>query len=383
MRKVLHLSHTDIASDSRIIKSLQAAKDSGYLVQGIGMRTNDVGKDVDEEIQNKLGIISLNIFWRKFRGLPSFIRHPLVLIEFYLKIFFLTIKNKPDLIHCNDTLPLPIAVFASIFIKTKIIYDAHELESEKNGLSNLMKKVIFRIEKLSWNRVAGLIVVSPSIKSWYEDKFKAIPTEIVMNAPELSQFKREKNLKYFHEKYDIESESLVFLYIGGFMPGRGLDLVAKIIGEKQGCHIVYMGYGSEKEKLIDLSKKHKNIHVHEPVEHHKVVSLAQSADIGLCLIEKISLSDYYCLPNKLFEYAFSSLPVLATNFPDIRTVVDEYNLGVCVDLNTESIEKGIDNLLSNYDSFKGGYETVNLEKLSWEYQAKNIVSLYSSVLGEQ
>ena len=167
------------------------------------------------------------------------------------------------------------------------------------------------------------------------------------------------------------------------MPGRGLDLVAKIIGEKQGCHIVYMGYGSEKEKLVNLSKQHKNIHVHEAVEHHKVVSLAQSADVGLCLIEKISLSDYYCLPNKLFEYAFSSLPVLATNFPDIRTVVNEYNLGVCVDLNAESIDKGIDSLLRNYDNFKGSYETINLKKLSWEHQAKNLISLYSTVLEEK
>ena len=37
----------------------------------------------------------------------------------------------------------------------------------------------------------------------------------------------------------------------------------------------------------------------------KLTNLIKEADVGLCLVENVSLSDYYCLPNKLFEYAFA------------------------------------------------------------------------------
>ena len=46
----------------------------------------------------------------------------------------------------------------------------------------------------------------------------------------------------------------------------------------------------------------------------------------MCLIQNVSLSDYYCLPNKLFEYCFAEIPVLASNFPDISQTVEKYDL---------------------------------------------------------
>jgi len=44
MIKILHLSTSDISCDSRIIKSLQAAKDRGFLVKGIGICMEDTGQ---------------------------------------------------------------------------------------------------------------------------------------------------------------------------------------------------------------------------------------------------------------------------------------------------------------------------------------------------
>ena len=82
-----------------------------------------------------------------------------------------------------------------------------------------------------------------------------------------------------------------------------LRIGAQEIGIMKDCHIVYLGYGSEKTNYLSY-QKYNNIHIHDAAEHQQVVSLAQSADVGLCLIENISLSDYYCLPNKLFEYIF-------------------------------------------------------------------------------
>ena len=67
-----------------------------------------------------------------------------------------------------------------------------------------------------------------------------------------------------------------------------------------------------------------------PVPTGEVVRWAAGADVGLALIQNVSLSYFLSLPNKLFEYVAAGLPVVASDFPDLRRVVEERGLGtVC------------------------------------------------------
>ena len=81
---------------------------------------------------------------------------------------------------------------------------------------------------------------------------------------------------------------------------------------------------------ISEKKKNSNIHLHKKVPHNQVVNLIKSADVGICIIENVSLSDYYCLPNKLFEYSFAGLRVIGSDFPEISNYILSNKLGeVC------------------------------------------------------
>ena len=59
-----------------------------------------------------------------------------------------------------------------------------------------------------------------------------------------------------------------------------------------------------------------------------VVRWAAGADVGLALIQNVSLSYFLSLPNKLFEYVAAGLPVVASDFPELRGVVEGRGLGV-------------------------------------------------------
>jgi len=142
--------------------------------------------------------------------------------------------------------------------------------------------------------------------------------------------------------------------------------------------LVFLGYGELKESLIELSNKHFNIHVHDAVPHEKVVSVAKSADVGLCLIQNVSLSDYYCLPNKLFEYCFAEIPVLASNFPDISNVIKQYNLGKTCELDVDSIYHAI-KAFEEMDTLPK-IDADALYELSWEAQEKKLVKLYERLI---
>ncbi|PID47293.1 MAG: hypothetical protein CR967_05175 [Proteobacteria bacterium] len=108
-----------------------------------------------------------------------------------------------------------------------------------------------------------------------------------------------------------------------------------------------------------------------------MVQIAKSADVGLCLIENVSLSDYYCLPNKLFEYAFANIPILASNFPDISNAVARYNLGITSDLDVQSVYESIKKMEDLKELPK--INTNLLHELSWETQEKKLIELYKYV----
>lgn len=376
MKKILHLSHTEIPHDSRILKEMDSACKNGYKVYGIGIKLDESTKPI---VNNKLKITTLNLLSKKLKLLPDPIRHLLTFSEFFIKSVSKSIKLQPDLIHCNDTLVLPIGVFIKLFSKSKLVYDAHELESDRNGLSRLLGKSTLQVEKRLWKFIDGLIVVSPSIEKWYLENIGDKESTIVFNSPIFDRLPIQKS-DYLRKKFAIPNDSKVFIYIGILGAGRGLDLIIESFKNVKDAHVVFLGYGEYSSKIKGLEKDHSNIHLHEAVEHNKVVEIASSADVGLCLIENVSLSDYYCLPNKLFEYVFGGIPVLASNFPDIRHVIEKYKLGVCVDLDAKSIQNGINAFTSG--DFIYNPKHSDLSELSWDTQEQNLINLYERIYAE-
>lgn len=380
---ILHLTHTDINSDSRILKEMNSIVNaySDIKVSGIGVRLNEESHKVKEN--KKLEIYSITLQSRNWKFLPTVIRHSCSLIELTSKMVLKALKLKPQIIHCNDTLVLPLGVITKLFTGAKLIYDAHELESNRNGLSKTLGKMTLFAEKLLWRFVDKLIVVSPSILTWYQENIGKKTTEIIMNSPVLKDnVLDEKNDKsYFRKKFNISNNSKIFLYIGILGKGRGIDLLIEAFKKNDlSSHLVFLGYGEFKDRLIELSKEHQNIHVHDAVPHNEVVTIAKSADVGLCFIQNVSLSNYYCLPNKLFEYAFAEIPVLASNFPDISMVVEKYDLGKCSDLDAESIY----NAIKEFEQMEElpRINANNLYNLSWRAQEEKLVKMYEDVIND-
>ena len=379
MIKILHLSHTDILYDSRILKEMRAAEAADYHVLGVGIQLNESTKE--SEFFDKSKIISIPLFAKKMTFLPRSVRHLLTFIEFLFKSFVKSVKFKPNIIHCNDTLVLPIGVFLNFFLGAKVIYDAHELESDKNGLSFALSKLTLWVEKVLWRFVDGLVVVSPSIERWYHDNLGKKHSVIVLNSPVFGKDSccdESIDLDYLRTFFEIPEDRKIFIYVGILDKGRGIDLLLNAFKNGQvRSHLVFLGYGQMYDHLKLESGKYINIHVHDAVPHDKVVPLVRSADVGLCLIENVSLSDYYCLPNKLFEYCFAGLPVIASNFPDIRTVVSQYKLGAVTDLDTKSLLA----VIARFEQNEGRacFTMEDLEPLQWETQASNLLSFYGNV----
>ncbi|MCK5692641.1 MAG: glycosyltransferase, partial [Bacteroidales bacterium] len=56
--------------------------------------------------------------------------------------------------------------------------------------------------------------------------------------------------------------------------------------------------------------------------------LTLSADLGISLEEDLGLNYRYSLPNKIFDYIQSRVPVLCSALPEMRRIVDTYGVGI-------------------------------------------------------
>ena len=155
LKRVLHISPTDIRYDGRIlkeIKSLEQLKNSELLAYGI----ND-NEGHQYETHPISYIRTFNFFSKKINLLPRSLRYILFLLEAIIRLAIPAIKYRPNIIHCHDTLFLPIALLIKLFCNSILIYDAHELESDKAGQNKILSKSTLFIEKLAWKRIDLLI----------------------------------------------------------------------------------------------------------------------------------------------------------------------------------------------------------------------------------
>jgi glycosyltransferase involved in cell wall biosynthesis len=369
--KIISVTISNILIDARIIKTVTAFSKSHKVKEYYGIGVEDYKEKHYYDKTLKLPLTNIVLWSQKIR-LSKKIRRPLLFIESNIRFFVLFIKYNPDIVHVNDYHLLLSAVLYKFFKRNKIIYDAHELESKTFGISSMMSKTIHLIEKVSWRHLNYLITVSQLVAEWYWTNLGFKRTEIIRNSPIISE---ENDFFYttLREKFAIKENELIFIYIGILNEGRGIDIILEVFTNKGiKSHLVFLGYGPYESKIKSIADLYKNIHLHEPVPYIYVIEIARTADYGLVLIENASLSAYFTAPNKLFEYAFSGIPVIASNFPEMAKIVKDYSLGFLI----EPDSSNLNNLVKELElSDKYRIDRKSLMDLSWKSQEAKLLKI--------
>lgn len=378
---ILHLTHTDVMQDSRILKEISAiASIRDVKIRAIGLREKN-GAINNKKLGKDVEIYTLNLLSDLFNFLPKSFFYVVKLIEFTLRLTFSGISMRPAVVHCHDTLVLPAGAIIKFFTGCKLVYDAHELESNKNSQSRIFAKGTYFIEARCWAAIDVFISVSDLIIEWYNREFGEKKSILVLNSPvfdsEVNDDEAFYGVQYLRDRYLIPTEKLIYVYVGILGPGRGIENIINAFSMPSvEAHIVFLGFGEYENMIIDLSNAHNNIHHHKAVAHNHVVDIIKSADIGLCMIENVSLSDFYCLPNKLFEYAFAGLHVLGSNFPEIDLYINKYELGwTC-----EPTFAGISNRISEINFANINKNVKDLSDLEWGKQSRRLIDAYNCIL---
>jgi glycosyltransferase involved in cell wall biosynthesis len=315
-----------------------------------------------------------------------FYKH-LLLLDFYDKAFKAIANEPADIYHAHDLLALPAAYKAAQRHRKKFVYDSHELYLERNTLEpiNQVEKFLWRfIEGFLIGKASAVITVSESIANELAQRYRAKTPTLIMNTPSQKRdfFKGEdKNLRTL---LGVSDEYYLLLYSGSRTFNRGLEKAIESLIYLPKCHLVLMGYGTEQynKKLQTLAEEvgvRSRVSFFGPVPPEEVTAYAASADLGIAPIENVCLSYYYCSPNKLFEYIIAGIPVVASNFPEMKKIIEKFEIGCTFDPSEpKNIAEAVLHMLEEPEKLQRMKQnTAAVSKVyNWENESKKLLELY-------
>lgn len=280
-----------------------------------------------------------------------------------------------SIIHVHDYGMLSAGVRLKRLTGAKLLYDAHELESEVNAIHPIESWAVRRQEKSLWGKIDAFVTVSEAIRRHYFTGNHPIDSEVVLNSPlALDRRGGAEECATIRRKLGVPDEHELFVAIGYLYPGRGIEnLLRAFEGLPDNFHLAFLGSGALENDVRASSGFGKNIYLLKPVPHECLVEFISSADYGVCMIQAVSLSDQYCIPNKLLECAIAGLPVLASDLPEISRIVTEYNVGLVVENSVRGIRDGAKRIAKlDFCNFGVG----RMSELQGESQSEKLKGLY-------
>jgi glycosyltransferase involved in cell wall biosynthesis len=192
---------------------------------------------------------------------------------------------------------------------------------------------------------------SEYLKKFYDLK---IPIYEIKNFPKNKEYIKSNLIR---ERFNISNDKKILLYQGVLLDGRGLIPIMGAIKNTEKYILVILGEGifrTELEKKIKQCGIENKVKFAGNIDYCELHNWTCSADIGLCNIEPISFSYELALPNKLFEYILAELPVLATDLPALREVINSTNCGVIIskENNANDILGALDSILDSHSVYK-------------------------------
>ena len=380
-KKIVHIVLNTFEYDTRIIKECKTLSEEGYEVIVIAY-WND-GLQIKEEV-NGYQIIRLLLITKPWN------KHPIIqcikYIEFLLKSLLIIKRIKPDICHGHDPDGLFVGYMAKLLWGINLIYDSHELWGHTKHMTSynrILYKIGSIIEKRIMKRANAIITVNESIASIMKKNNIKDDIFVIRNIPEVS----EPNSEYTRGYYQFPESKYIIISVGSISRGRGVEqLIRSMENVSHNIGLVLLG-GEKiyKERILNMIEKYNledRIELIDPVSPDEVINVCRLADVGIVATENISLNDYYSLPNKIFQYIHAGLPVLCSNLPEMEKIIDDYHVGLTLDMTIDgNMSNMINSIFANKNTLKKFTQasTRASEKLSWNNEKNILLNVYKQL----
>jgi len=304
-------------------------------------------------------------------------------------MFFKAIKIKAQVYHLHDPELIPCGILLRCLGK-KVILDIHENIAEdifdKHWIRN--RRLAYTLFSLFEWLACKLFYILLAEHS-YEKRYKRLSKRyaVVLNYVDNDFFAPFRNTRKGSEK------GINLFYIGIVLENRGILQICQAIHilKQEGivCHFhvvgeLYTELSGKIKALAYYSEIEGLLHFHGRMPLEQGYGMARDMDIGMCIIWSMNNSrESY--PTKLFEYMSIGLPVITSNFPLYKKVIEENETGICVDpMNESEIAEAIKSIHMNVEKSERMSERGILEaknKYDWRSQEQVLMGVYENIGG--
>lgn len=365
---IVHVTTVHIPQDVRIFhKECRSLAEAGFKV------TIVCCNDSDEIVH---GV--------RLKGIPKPAGRFQRITKTQWQAFRAALREKGDLYHLHDPELMPLGLALRACGK-RVVYDVHEDNRlkvwEKTYLSYPLRValswIVGRIEDFCGWAYNGIVTVTPHIARYFPKR----KTVLVRNYPEYGEFELKDPPPYATRPNNVT-------YIGSITANRGawrmVQAVHGLNSVPQATLVLAGLFGTQQlEDELKASPEWDRVKFLGFLSRKGIGEALSQSRVGLLVLDPTPcyLDSY---PMKLFEYMAAGIPVVASDFPLWREIVEEAKCGLLVDgMNVKAVTEAIRYLLEHpqeaEEMGKRGREAAR-RIYTWEQEAETLISLYERIL---
>ncbi|MCC6384087.1 MAG: glycosyltransferase [Bacteroidia bacterium] len=367
-KQILISAISDLVTDQRVHRTALTCTKQGWKVTLIGRKLKK----------------SAPLNARRYKSLRFrlwFETGPLFYATFNFRLFIYLMTHKADLLIANDLDTLLANYLASVLKRVPLLYDSHEFftgvpELEKNQFA---KKIWLKIEQFIFPKLKYIVTVNNSIAGLYQSIYNK-EVKVIRNIPEIPLQYTQRSRQEIRSELGIRDDKQILILQGaGINIDRGAEELIQALQFLDQIVLLIVGGGDVIPQLKQMVKEmqlEQKVIFKEKMPFEKMMEYTRIADAGLTLDKDTNLNYRFSLPNKLFDYIHAGIPVLASSVPEVKRIVEEFDIGVLIENhNPEHIAERIRYLLSDpgqIERWKNNLKYASL-KLSWSVEEKKLL----------
>jgi len=294
-------------------------------------------------------------------------------------------REKPDIVHCNDLDTLLVGVLAKIRYGCRLVYDAHEFYPHSDPSGRWLDISFFAmIERLLIRRADAVVTVNRLLAEAIREAYGLLNVHVVANA---EPWNGPYAKPVCAEMDRLASGRCKFLFQGRFTPGRGIDELITAWAKADITRAALFLRGPDnmwRRRAIMLAAElhllNRSVYFLDAVTEDQLISAATEADVGIIPYLPLLINDQLSCPNKLSQYLHAGLMVVANNLPFVRSVVTEAQAGLIYDsTRPDSLINVVNRIVDDPELLRRSKENAlrfARERFNWQNEGEKLYVLY-------